>query len=213
MAQVPYWWNRDRSSCRHLWYPITGLRRNAPRIVHLLASVLENGASHFTSKYPLLRVSFSLSFVLSSKKKSRLLSDSSEENDYSIPDGPLSIFVRLVNTGQGHGWIEAATNFVSVSTLGSTTHHHLLLLLLLSRTFPNFYYRQIDPISDYSPPPRVIRYRNRLHETRPRTTPSSAFLPSSLPSFARNMKKTGSWKIFSAARSLHFTSFGFFSFV
>lgn len=61
MAQVPYWWNRDRSSCRHLWYPITGLRRNAPRIVHLLASVLENGASHFTSKYPLLRVSLSLS--------------------------------------------------------------------------------------------------------------------------------------------------------
>lgn len=73
MAQVPYWWNRDRSSCRHLWYPITGLRRNAPRIVHLLASVLENGASHFTSKYPLLRVcvSLSLSLVLSSKKKSR----------------------------------------------------------------------------------------------------------------------------------------------
>lgn len=61
MAQVPYWWNRDRSSCRHLWYPITGLRRNAPRIVHLLASVLENGASHFTSKYPLLRMSLSLS--------------------------------------------------------------------------------------------------------------------------------------------------------
>lgn len=79
MAQVPYWWNRDRSSCRHLWYPITGLRRNAPRIVHLLASVLENGASRFASKYPLLRVSLSLSLILSSKKKkSRFLPDSSE---------------------------------------------------------------------------------------------------------------------------------------
>lgn len=43
--RVPHWWSRDRSSCRHLWYPITGLRRNAPRIVHLPASVLENGAS------------------------------------------------------------------------------------------------------------------------------------------------------------------------
>lgn len=42
---VPHWWSRDRSSCRHLWYPITGLRRNTPRIVHLPASVLENGAS------------------------------------------------------------------------------------------------------------------------------------------------------------------------
>lgn len=174
--------------------------------------------AHLTSRPNILSsVCLSLSLSFSPRRRSRgvsrFLSDSSEENDYSIPDGPLSIFVRLVNTGQGHGWIEAATNFVSVSTLGSTTHHHLLLLLLLPRAFPNFYYRQIDPISDYSPPPRVIRYRNRLHETRPRTTPSSAFLPSSLPSFARNMKKTGSWKIFSAARSLHFTSFGFFSFV
>lgn len=44
--RVPHWWSRDRSSCRHLWYPITGLlRRNTPRIVHLPASVLENGAS------------------------------------------------------------------------------------------------------------------------------------------------------------------------
>lgn len=43
--QVPHWWSRDRSSCRHLWYPITGLQRNTPRIVHLPASVLENGAS------------------------------------------------------------------------------------------------------------------------------------------------------------------------
>lgn len=67
-------------------------------------------------------------------------------NDYSIPDGPLSIFVRLVNTGQGHGWIEAATNFVSVSTPGSTTHHHHHLLLSSSfsraRFFRTiFYYR------------------------------------------------------------------------
>jgi len=46
--RIPHWWSRDRSSCRHLWYPITGLRRNTPRIVHLLALVLENGASSLT---------------------------------------------------------------------------------------------------------------------------------------------------------------------
>ena len=144
-AQVPHWWNRDRSSCRHLWYPITGLRRNAPRIVHLLASVLENGASHsvrlrflrrFLRRRPrrrprrrtrrlqrrdlpwrdLFQPSLTVSFFLT--------------QCYGAWFGPLSIFVRLVNAGQGHATIHAATNFARVS-LGSTT---LLSSVLVPRS-------------------------------------------------------------------------------
>lgn len=96
-------------------------------------------------------VSLSRSLLASKKKSWRVaiplrFERGERTNDYSIPDGPLSIFVRLVNTGQGHGWIEAATNFVSVSTLGSTTHHHHHHLLLFrppsfARPRANFYYR------------------------------------------------------------------------
>lgn len=141
VAQVPHWWNRDRSSCRHLWYPITGLRRNAPRIVHLLASVLENGASHFLRTVHLVAVSLFSWF--SNVQASPFVQ--------FVPDGPLSIFVRLVNAGQGHGTIDAVTNFARVF-LGSTTLLPMLLSLVpASHTTPfQEFYREIDPTFDYT---------------------------------------------------------------
>lgn len=65
--------------------------------------------------------------------------------------GPLSIFVRLVNAGQGHGTIDAVTNFAQVF-LGSTTLLPMLLSLVpASHTTPfQEFYREIDPTFDYT---------------------------------------------------------------
>lgn len=176
-----------------------------------------------SSKYPLLRVSLSL--VLSSPRRrsrgvSRFLSDSSEENvrtiiryltDHSRFSLGWSTPVKVTGGSKPRLISSQCPRWVRRPTTTTTSSSFVLLLSLVhARIFI------IDRSIGYPiipPSPRLNQYRNRLLETRPRTTPSFTFLR--LPSFVKNMKKQRIVRnIFrDTVTSLHFIRFanGFLS--